>query len=208
MSAIESPSLEACTFASSNTYVRLLGRRTWLWGLATSALGLLSSRAEATQTLAFDLDELVEHSDSIALVRARSATSQWTHWLGAKRIVTDTVLDVEAHWLGKPLGTHTLVRTLGGEVGDLAQIVHSEAHLEIGQSSLLFMRSHAQRWIPAALGLSQFPLTHDHARLLSGSPRSERLDAIPCRRALLGQPTREVRRRLTNLWDQLGHAPR
>ena len=185
-----------------------IGRRALLWGIAATCSGLYAKHAHATQTLAFDLDELVEHSDSVAVVRARSATSHWTHWLGAKRIVTDTAVDIEQHWLGKPLGERSTVRTLGGEVGDLAQIVHAEAHLEVGQSSLLFLRSHAKRWIPAALALSQFPLSADRTSLLGGAPHSRRLDQVPCRRALLGQPLDEVQHRLNGLWEQLGRSQR
>jgi hypothetical protein len=60
---------------------------------------------------------------------------------GRSRIVTYTRIRVEESLAGEhPATSELVVRTLGGRVGDIAEIVHGAARLEYGRHAVVFLR--------------------------------------------------------------------
>lgn len=116
-------------------------RRGFLSFLGTAALGLLTSaRADASTARALTLAELVGKSTSVVVATAVAKRSSWTTIGGARRIVTDTRLRIDDLVSGAdPSATEIVVRTLGGAVGEVGQIVEGEAELTIGEQSMTFV---------------------------------------------------------------------
>ncbi len=106
-------------------------------GLATLLAG---SPAQAGLARAVPLAELLKRSQRVVLGLPLDAFSRWETLGGRRRIVTYTQLQVE-HDLDEKRGdVEYLVRTLGGRVGDIGQVVHGEARLERRQHGVVFLR--------------------------------------------------------------------
>lgn len=105
--------------------------------LALSATFVSPPPARATLMEALDLATLVARSDDVVVARAVESRSRW---LG-ERIVTDVVIEVSEVAKGDlGEGERTEVLLLGGAVGELGMRVSGEAHLEVGDEYLLFLR--------------------------------------------------------------------
>ncbi|HWP09697.1 MAG TPA: hypothetical protein VNN72_28340 [Polyangiaceae bacterium] len=139
-------------------------RRGFLSLLGTSALGLLASApAGASTARALTLAELVGKSTSVVVATAVAKRSSWTTIGGARRIVTDTRLKVEELVSGAdPSTTELVVRTLGGVVGEIGQIVEGEAELTIGEQSMTFVTQIDPAFYGVtAMGQGHYPITAD-----------------------------------------------
>lgn len=82
---------------------------------------------------------------------------RWSSWLqlgGKKRIVTTTRLLHDETWLDADGTGESLVSTLGGRVGDIAQRVHGEANLRDEEPCLVFLGDERESG-RAVIGLSQ-----------------------------------------------------
>ena len=116
-------------------------RRTVIRALAASGLGamgiVVAGRAEATVVRAVSLDQLVKRSTSVLVGLPLERWAEWTRIGGTKRIVTLTRVRVEETVSGAE-DSELLVRTLGGRIGDIGQLVDGEAELRVGERSLLF----------------------------------------------------------------------
>lgn len=111
---------------------------------ALASLGLLShpaGTAEATVAKALSLTELTFLSHAVAVGTPARGESRWEELGGQQRIVTYTKIAVarRVYGLGQDV-TEVTVRTLGGRIGDLGQIVHGEARLQRDKPSLVFLR--------------------------------------------------------------------
>src|SRR4051812_9349513 len=105
----------------------MLSRRSLLvGGLAALALGRART-AHATLVLPITLRELVSQSQHAVVGTPGAATSRWETIGGHERIVTYTPLHIEHSLDGTSPGSELTVRTLGGRVGDIGQIVAGEA---------------------------------------------------------------------------------
>lgn len=106
------------------------------------ALGFTSQwitphQAKASVAVELTVDDLVTQSDAVAIVTARSKTSRWEEG----RIVTYTQVDVTRPIAGLASASSSMViRTLGGSVGNIGQIVHGEAILTIHEPCIIFVR--------------------------------------------------------------------
>jgi len=120
---------------------------------------------------------------------ALEGTSTWEAIGGRRRIVTHTTVRVEACLDGRsPATSELVVRTLGGIVGDLGQVVAGEAKLTRGKPAALFVED-LSRDVFAVTGMAQghFPLLADLrgvTRLRPGVALAE----------LVGGPNAAVRR--------------
>lgn len=116
-------------------------RRTAIGALASWGLGAVAwtvaGRAEATVVRAVSLDQLVKRSSSVLVGLPLERWAEWARIGGTKRIVTLTRVRVEETVSGAE-DSELLVRTLGGRIGDLGQLVDGEAELRVGERSLLF----------------------------------------------------------------------
>ncbi len=136
----------------------MLTRRQLLSGLGAAAWSLQAGVARATTARALDLPELLRLSGAVSVATPIEARSRWEHVGGQRRIVTYVRLQLEQAWLGES-EAQPLVRTLGGQVGDIGQIVHGEAPLALGQRALLFLTP-LTRELRSVAGMAQghYPL--------------------------------------------------
>ncbi|MBI4951373.1 MAG: hypothetical protein HY908_05030 [Myxococcales bacterium] len=137
----------------------------WLTALAvTLAPAWLptSGQAHAALAVALDLDELVAGSEACIVGRAAERRSEWVELGGGRRIVTYTRIDVERTVFGRERAS-VWVRTLGGGVDGIGQVVSGEARLRPGQRALLFLRRAPDRvFTITALAQGHYPLVeHD-----------------------------------------------
>jgi hypothetical protein len=89
---------------------------------------------------AIRLPELVGLSRYALVGTATDAYSRWETVGKTRRIVTYVRLEVTQPIDGRPPpDTSLMVRTLGGSVGDIGQLVHGEARFELGAASVVFV---------------------------------------------------------------------
>jgi hypothetical protein len=116
------------------------GRRFLGIAAALLALSLVSPSGYASVARALRLPELVRSSQHVVIGVPSDSWSRWENSAGGRRIVTYTRVRVEESVSGVPSEAELLVRTLGGQVGNIGQVVYGEAILTPGQRSLLFVR--------------------------------------------------------------------
>jgi len=105
-------------------------------GLITG-IGVRSSDAAASVSVIATFGQLVQESSAVAVV---TPTEQRALWEG-DRIATYTHVRVDRRLAGDLEGD-VWVRTLGGSVGDVAQIAEGQAIFSLGRPSLVFLRAH------------------------------------------------------------------
>jgi hypothetical protein len=89
---------------------------------------------------AVTLPELVGLSQFALVGMATDASSRWETVGQTRRIVTYVQVEVTQPIDGRPPPqTSVLVRTLGGRVGDIGQLVHGEARFELGAPAVVFI---------------------------------------------------------------------
>ncbi len=151
------------------------------WFAGSSASLLLPATASASIARGLRLPELVRGSSCCLVGTALAAESRWESVGNSRRIVTSTRVRVDQTFGGTPPGTEALIRTLGGRVGDVGQIVHGEAFLLLGQAATLFLLP-LQDGRHSVMGMAQghFPIAVDAQKVkrLRRSPRlPELIDA-------------------------------
>ena len=130
--------------------------RALLFGAAITGSLALASHADASVSLAVLFDDLVAESATVDVVTPMEARSVWENG----RIYTYTRLHVDSAIAGSAgVGSDVWVQTLGGEVGDVGQMVEGEANLAVGKQTLVFLRpaSSGVFWVTAR-AQGQFPL--------------------------------------------------
>jgi uncharacterized membrane protein YqaE (UPF0057 family) len=122
--------------------MRRLGRWTLLCALALppAAVGLalgLCDEAQASVSIAVTLDYLVSQSTAACVVTPFEARTVWEN----ERIYTYSHVHCDTPVGGSlGAGADAWVRTMGGIVGRVGQVVDGEASLTLGRPSLLFLR--------------------------------------------------------------------
>jgi hypothetical protein len=184
-----------------------MDRRGFVRVAAAGALVAFAGRpAQASLARAVAVEELVGRSRHVLLAEPLDADSVWERVGQRKHIVTYTrvrTLDVLAG--DDPEQEELMLRTLGGRVGDLGELVHGEAILNLGERSVLFVMPTSSALAITAMAQGHYPLARDKAgaeRLLR-SPQAvelmhEELGAVrrltgldvPSARALLRQVKR------------------
>lgn len=148
------------------------------WTLGSSVSLLLPAPALASVARGLSLAELRQGSRCCVHATALAAQSRWETVGRSRRIVTTTRVRVEQTIAGQSPGAEALVRTLGGQVGDVGQIVHGEAFLILGQMATLFLLPEHQG-LHGVMGMAQghYPIFTDErgARRLRRSPRAPEL---------------------------------
>jgi hypothetical protein len=131
-------------------------------------LGHWSKTAQATVAKGLSLTELTLASHAAAVGSAAERECRWEVVGGQKRIVTYTRLAVTRRVFGLEQNvTEVTVRTLGGRIGDLGQIVHGEARLQRDKPALVFLRSVGDTgYRVTAMAQGHFPLAADATGVL------------------------------------------
>ena len=148
-------------------------RRSFVLGSAVlGAASFWGSPARATLVRGLSLKVLVSRSQQIVLLKPLDAHSHYVTLGGRRSIVTDTRVSVE-DWVAKESTRQSelLVRTLGGRVGSVGELVHGQPELEPARTCLAFLKSGpegVQWFVGMAQGhyrLENFPAAN--ARLLA-----------------------------------------
>jgi hypothetical protein len=135
---------------------------------------LLAKRASATLVRGMTLEELVGRSQHAVLGTPLGAECMYGAIGGRRMLVTETRLRVEGV-LGLPAPSEqTLtVRTLGGRLADIGEIVHGQAELRIGQLCAAFFERDAAGvcWV-TGMAQGHYPLDlKNEAWVLRASPQ-------------------------------------
>lgn len=143
-----------------------LGRREWLAGLAACAGTMLARPLFAGAAHPISLTDLVHRSRFVVVGTSREATSAWEPGARGSRIVTYSRVEIQQTVDGRSVpDTQLYVRTLGGRVGDIGQIVHGEAQLELNAPSVLFLRDGLNGAMSiVAMAQGHYPLQDDDER--------------------------------------------
>lgn len=127
--------------------------------LAVLAVPFVPSDASASVSIAIGFDQLVKDADSVAVITAGEGSSVWEDG----RIFTYTKVHVDQGVAGDLVaGNDTVVRTMGGVVGNLGQLVDGEPVLQKDKTSLLFLRKFKTgSFEVSARGQGQYPVVVD-----------------------------------------------
>lgn len=174
-------------------------RRGFLRVATIGVLGAATSRpASASLGRALPLETLVERSRHIVLAEPLESSAVWERIGTRRHIVTYTrIRPLELLSAGSPPEQSELwVRTLGGRVGELGELVPGEAMINVGERSLLFMMPTERAWSVTAMAQGHYPLSRDASGIerLRRSPQTselasqassavERLHGLPLDRA-------------------------
>jgi hypothetical protein len=176
--------------------VTSIERRQVLALLGLGCVTFWSGRAEATLVRGLTLEVLAKKSDRILVGTALDSGSHWANIGGKRRIVTDTRVRVDGTISGPTGESEVLVRTHGGKVGSVGELLFGEAELVLQAPCVLFLRSAAS--VHHVLGMAQ-----GHYPLHAGTRNSQYLKASPRVPEIL-HPDRSAVRRLTG--RELGEA--
>lgn len=120
-----------------------MDRRGALSLLCALGYGLADREALASVARGLTLGELVRKSRSAVLLTGVARQASWQTVGGSRRIVTETRARLDELVAGAdPSSTEVLVRTLGGRVGHIGQLVEGEAELTLGEACLAFLTEH------------------------------------------------------------------
>jgi hypothetical protein len=156
------------------TFLALVGA-----GTATLAFGL---SAEASVARAIGMKALTGRSRSVVLGTPLSASSEWAEIGDTRRIVTLTRVRIDEHVArDAPDASEVLVRTLGGRVGKLGQLVHGEAELRANETAMLFLHDDDPGLLSVtAMAQGHYPLLADgRGKWLKKSPGLAKLVMAP-----------------------------
>jgi len=133
-------------------------------GLATA---LLPNSAAATLVIGLTLEQLVRRSTHIVVVSALDAVSSYTTLGGRRCIVTETRVEVRDVIGGRePRDSILSVRTLGGKVGGVGELVLGQAIFSTSSPDVAFLKRGADgaHWF---VGMAQghYPLRGESADL-------------------------------------------
>jgi hypothetical protein len=143
---------------------------------ATIAAAVLAGDAHASVSIAVTWDVLLRESSAAAVVKPIESRSVWEDG----RIYSYTRLLVGRSMAGDmPKGAEAWVRTMGGVVGKIGQIVEGEPVFAPGEESLLFLRQGpAGTYEVTARGQGQFPVVAGDPKLPRMVVRSHSMGAI------------------------------
>lgn len=156
---------------------------------AAGALAALGPKpAAASLARAVALSELVSRSQHVLVAEPLDGESVWEQVGKRRHIVTYTrVRALELLGGQAPPHEELMVRTLGGRVGDLAELVHGEATLTLGARSVLFTMPSRGALTVTAMAQGHYPLVRDQVG-------AERLQRSPAAVELMREPGSAVQR--------------
>ncbi|HYQ14579.1 MAG TPA: hypothetical protein VEQ58_02440 [Polyangiaceae bacterium] len=132
---------------------------------------LTASSAHATLLRGLTLRALVARSQRIVVVEPLDAVCRHEVIGGRRSIVTDTRVLAHEYWAeGSEL--ELTVRTLGGRLDGVGELVDGQPRLELRQRSVAFLTlgRNGQQWWTTGMAQGNFPLTGDgEASLLQAS---------------------------------------
>jgi hypothetical protein len=169
----------------------MLSRRQVLRGVGVGVAAVAwPGVAGATLARALSLPELVGYSQYALVGTATDAYSRWETVGKSRRIVTYVRVEVTQPIDGRPTpDSSVMLRTLGGRVGDLGQLVHGEARFELDSPSVVFLNQDGD----GVLGVTAMAQGHYPLRAPDGET-AMRLRASPNMPSLMGMDGSAVQR--------------
>jgi hypothetical protein len=150
---------------------------------------LIPGAADAGVARPVALRDLVRESRWVIVGTSLEAIGRWEEVGKSRRIVTYHRIRIERALGSKaPSETEVWVRTLGGRVGDVGQIVHGEAVLARGEGAVLFLAPGKD----GILGVTA--MSQGHFPLLADARGVQRLAVSPRLSHLVGSGASAVRR--------------
>lgn len=137
-----------------------LARAFFLSAFLACALSVAPT-ARASVSYAVVFDALLEESSAACVATPIEVKSVWE----SGRIATYTRVHVE-RVLSGTLASEVWIKTMGGAVGDIGQMVEGEAVLRPGQTSVLFVSMYAGSLVVTARGQGQFAIVKDSSGVL------------------------------------------
>ena len=140
--------------------LRLFGRAALVATFALPAAAIfVPSDASASVSIAITFDSLCQQADSVAAITSGEATSNWEDG----RIFTYTKTHIDQGVAGElAAGQDVYVRTMGGVVGKLGQMVDGEAVFQKDKPSLLFLHKlKTGSYEVTGRGQGQYPILVD-----------------------------------------------
>jgi hypothetical protein len=178
--------------------------------IAASLIPIFETPASASVSIAVTWDGLLHESTAAALVTSAESRPVWENG----RIYTYTRLHVDRPVAGAlATGSDAWVRTMGGVVGKVGQVVEGEASFAPGESSLLFLRpGPVGAYIVTARGQGQFPLVASAAAaphlvksnlvgMLLAPPRAAAASTLLAADVVHGRVVDDVARDIAAAWD-------
>ena len=127
-----------------------------------------AEQGHATTARAVSLHDLVQRSTRVARGTPLENSTRTEDIGGSRHIVTYTRLRIDELLHGAAADPEILVRTLGGRVGDVAEIVNGEADLTIDEACVVFLQSDPDSVeLVTAMAQGHYPMAIDTA----GVPR-------------------------------------
>jgi hypothetical protein len=175
---------------------------------APSISPLVPTSAPASVSIAATFDGLLGASTTAAVVSATESRAVWEDG----RIYTYTHVRVERPIAGElGMGADAWVRTMGGIVGKVGQIVEGEAAFTPGDRSVLFLRpGPVGSYVVTDRGQGQFPVVADdrqasrvvrsHAVGMLVPPRGPAATARLAADVLHGRPVDDVVQEIVASW--------
>jgi len=166
-------------------------RRGFLLGAASFAASvgatLYARPASATLVRGLPLPVLVQRSERILVVEPLEAVCKYAEIGGRRSIVTDTRVRVHETW-AEGDESELVLRTLGGRLDGVAELVHGQPELTLGVHGVAFLKlgRDQQVWWTVGMAQGHFPL--------SGSSQTSRLLANRNLPSILNLETSAVRR--------------
>jgi hypothetical protein len=146
----------------------MLSRRQLMLSLgAGCAAAAWPTSAFATMARAVSLPQLIGLSQYALVGSATDAYSRWESVGTSRRIVTYVSLQVTQPIDGRPPPeTSLMLRTLGGRVGDIGQLVHGEARFSLGAASVVFLAPDVDGVLGVtAMAQGHYPLSTEPGQL-------------------------------------------
>lgn len=151
-------------------------RRDLLLGAVAASAALRATPANATLMRGLSLSTLVRRSQRVVVLEPVDAVCRHVDIGGRRSIATDTQVRVHESWRGAA-DVEIILRTLGGRLGGLAELVHGQPVLELGVRAVTFIKlgRDGQTWWTTGMAQGHFPLTdaRETARLQTSRGLSE-----------------------------------
>jgi hypothetical protein len=144
--------------------------------LAPLAAATVATDASASVMIAVPFDSLVKDADAVAVVVPQDAKSVWEEG----RIYTYTRVKIEQGVAGDTSGGEVWIRTMGGVVGKVGQMVDGEPVFTAQKSNLLFLRKFKAggTWEVSARAQGQYPVVFDEAKKTKRLTRSANVGVL------------------------------
>ena len=125
----------------------------WLSAVAFAVVAAVAParQAGASSVVHLDLASLSARAERIVVGHVEKMESHFVA-PGSQRIVTDVTLVTEQNVLGPHAATRFVVRRLGGEVGQLGQIVQGEANYSVGERVVVFAAERQGSFFAVGMG--------------------------------------------------------